>query len=420
MYAKLCLALGIASLFLTTSRADDWPAFRGPLGNGTSAETNAPVVWSASQNVRWKVSLPKPANGSAIVARGHVFLAGAQDDRGTRRSLFCYRRDDGSQKWVQTVKLDKQMPTHATNPHGGSTPVADGERVVVWHGSAGLHCYDFDGKPLWSRDLGEYRHMWGYGTSPILHRGRVILHTGPGQHVSLLALSLETGETIWETEEPLEGTDRRNDGKYLGSWTTPLVTRVNGREQILCTMPTRLIAVDPGNGTRLWTCDGIRGPKGDLAYSSPILAGDICVAIGGFGGPGMGVRLGGSGGVTTTHRIWRREKNPQSIGSGVYVDGYIYRPNAGPGTIECIDPASGDTLWTDRAAGANHWSSIVYVGGRCYATDQRGTTVVFNPTPDKFVRLSTNRLNETTNATPAFSGGEFFIRTHQSLFCIGQ
>jgi outer membrane protein assembly factor BamB len=87
------------------------------------------------------------------VSNGRVYLTSASDD-GRQRSLSCFDRSDGRELWVRTVSFDKKMPTHETNPHGSSTPAADGKTVVVWHSSAGLYAYDFAGQPLWNRDLG--------------------------------------------------------------------------------------------------------------------------------------------------------------------------------------------------------------------------------------------------------------------------
>jgi outer membrane protein assembly factor BamB len=209
----------------------------------------------------------------------------------------------------------------------------------------------------------------------------------------------------------------------MGSWSTPVIAQVDGKDQLICTMPKRVVAYDPNNGSEIWSCDGIRGEigsQGDLAYSSPVIVGDICVAIGGYGGPGIGVRLGGSGNVTESHRLWRVGKNPQSIGSGVAVDRYLYRPNAGPGTIECLDPKTGEVVWSDRGGGANNWGSIVYAAGRCYVTNQNGTTVVFEPNPKSCQILAKNELGEGCNSTPAVSDGEIFIRTFEHLYCISE
>ncbi len=415
---RTCFILGLALCCAAVARSEDWAEFRGPHTNGVSDETNTPTTWGPTTNVKWKAELPGPGNSSPIVSEGRVFVTCAEDE-GRKRSLYCFDRKDGKQLWVKTVDFDEVMPTHKTNPYCGSTPAADGQRVVVWHASAGLHCYDYSGKELWSRNLGTFRHTWGYGTSPIFFDGKIILHTGPGKREFVAAFNPETGATLWETEEPDGGAEGpRTDGKYRGSWSTTIVAKVDGQDQILCTLPTRLVAYDPKDGKIIWYCNGIRGPKGDLAYSSPMVGAGVCVAIGGYNGPSIGVKLGGHGDVTATHRLWRQEKNPQNIGTGVFIGDYLYRANAGPGTIECLDPQTGKAVWTDRGAGGNFWGSIVSANGNLYVTNQQGLTMVFKPNPEKFDEVARNPLGESSNSTPAVSDQQLFIRTARHVYCI--
>jgi outer membrane protein assembly factor BamB len=417
-FFSLSLMLALFSTHLLP--AADWPMFRGPSLDGVSPEDSAPTTWSSKENIRWKAPLPRPGNGSPIVSKGRVFVTSVEDEDGKQRSLYCFDEAEGKELWVKTVDFAKKMPTHKTNPYAGTTPAADGEHVVVWHASAGLYCYDFAGKELWSKDLGEFKHMWGYGTSPIIHRGRVILPTGPGEKCFVAAFELETGKQIWRTDEPQEGNGERNaKGNYMGTWSSPVIAKVEGQDQILLTQSTRLVAYDPADGKILWYCEGVSHNKGDLSYSSPVIAGDICFVTGGFNGPAMAVRLGGTGDVTETHRLWRTEQQPQSIGSPVAVEGNIYRPNAGPGTLQCIDPADGKTLWQDRAGGSQ-WASIVQAGGLLYATDQNGGTTVFKPNPEMFEQVAKNNLADGCNATPAIANGRIFIRTDKNLWCIGE
>ncbi len=419
---KWTRSLGLAALLCAArpTAADDWPSWRGPAGTGLSDEKAAPLSWGSEENVRWKAPLPHRGNGSPVVSGGRVFVTCPEDDEGRRRSLYCFDRKDGKPLWVQTVDFGKRTPTHATNPHSSSTPVADGKRVVVFHDAAGLFCYDLDGKELWKRDLGEFRHPWGYGNSPILHDDRVILNSGPGKRVFVAAFDLAGGKTLWETDEPVKGDgDTNSNGKgYMGSWCTPIVVKVAGKDQIVCAMPTRLVGYNPADGKILWWCEGVQHDGGahDLAYSSPVLAGDSVVYVGGFGGPGLGVRLGGRGDVTASLRLWRNAKFPQSIGTGVYLDGAVYMPFEG--AIQCLDPRTGKSLWQDRGPGSSYWGSIVMAAGRCYVTDRKGTTVVFRPNPKKLEVLASNALNEESNSTPAISNGEIFIRTFKSLYCI--
>ena len=412
---KACLVLLLTLPIL--SNAADWPQFRGPNGNGISDEESAPVNWSRDQNVKWRTALPGPGNSSPIVSNGRVFVT-CSENEGRKRSLYALDRKTGEEVWVRTVEFDEAMPTHKTNPHGASTPVANGEVVVVWHGSAGLYCYDFSGKELWKRDLGEFRHMWGYAASPVIFGGKVIMNCGPGKRVFVTAIDLESGKTLWETDEPISGDGQRNERKqYVGSWSTPVITKIDGKDQIVCSLNTRVNGYDPETGELLWFCQGLKGKKGELAYSSPHICGDICVAIGGFGGPSIGFKLGGKGDVTEM-RLWRKEPNPQSIGSGVYVGEHLYIPDAAQGTTRCIDPKTGKNLWRERMTGPNHWGSIVIAAGRAYVTNQQGETIVFAPKPDGFEKLASNRLGEPSNSTPAISDGEIFLRTFRGVYCI--
>jgi len=425
-------ACGIAVALLGTiglSHADDWPGFRGPSGNGITPEKTAPAEWSATKNVKWKAALPRKGNGSPIVSNGRVFVTCVEDDEmvGKKRSLYCFDRKDGKKLWVNTVdypkadEKDNEDTTHTTNPQCSSTPAADGKAVVVWHASAGLHAYDFEGKELWKRDLGEFRHVWGYGTSPVIHGGKVLLHTGPGKRVFVTAINLSDGKTLWETDEPQKfskGDISHNEKDlWTGSWSTPIVTKVGDHEQVLCAMSSRVVAYDLATGKIVWWCDGISTPKGDtVAYSSLIVAGDLCVVIGGFNGSGFAVRLGGTGDVTATHQAWRNPKFPQSIGSGVAVGEHVYLPFDGP--IFCLDPKTGKTVWKER--GGVFWGSAVYAAGRVYITDQKGATIVFKPSPEKLEQIAKNELGEESNSTPAVSDGQIFIRTFKNLYCIGE
>ncbi|MGY8767739.1 MAG: PQQ-binding-like beta-propeller repeat protein [Pirellulales bacterium] len=420
MFVRIVSALILFTLLTTTVVAEEWSQFRGPHTNGITDELSAPTEWSAEDNIKWKVELPSPGNGSAIVSQGKVFVTYASKT-GEQRSLACYDRNNGKQLWQQTVEIDKALPTHKTNPYAGTTPAANGKQVVVWHASAGLHCYDFAGKPLWSRDLGEFKHMWGYGTSPIIYQDRVILHSGPGEQVFVAAFNLKDGETIWKTTEPLDGIERNLDDKYMGSWATPVLAQLKGKMQAIVMMPTRVVGYDIDSGVILWNCEGLSGPKGDLSYSSVQMSGNLLVAYGGFSGPSMAVKVAGSGNITDTAQLWRSEtKNPQSIGSGVMVGKHVYRANAGPGTIECMDGETGEVVWVSRESGKNAWGSVVKVGHHLYVVNQDGTTIVFKDNPEKFELVAKNDLNDSCNTTPAISEGNIFLRSDKHLWCIGK
>src|SRR3712207_7624304 len=52
--------------------------------------------------------------------------------------------------------------------------------------------------------------------------------------------------------------------RSLGSWSTPIIARVHGRDELILSVPHKVKAFDPGTGKELWSCDGL----GPLVYRS--------------------------------------------------------------------------------------------------------------------------------------------------------
>ncbi len=421
MSKSLVLLIVVFGLVVRPASAADWPAFGGPHGNGTTTETGFPTHWSPEKNIKWRIPLADPDNGSPIVVNGKVLLLSATD-QGKKRSTIAFDRNTGDELWKQTVAYAKVEETHKTNPHCPSTPVSDGQRVVVWHRSAGMHCYDLEGKSLWSRDLGEFHHIWGGGSSPIIYQDMVIQLCGPGERTFVIALDKHNGETLWQTpDEP--GGSASSQGKYIGTWSTPSIIQVDGQDQLLVPLHSRVVAYNLQTGDELWMIDGLSSQRGDLAYSSAMIGDGIGVVLGGFGGHGFGFKLGGSGDMTAKNRLWHHtSSNPQRIGTGIILDGHLYMANAdGPGSIQCIDALTGEETWNERRTSEGpHWGSIIYAGGNLYVTGQKGITRVFKPNPEKHEVIAENDLGEHSNSTPAFSAGEIFLRTWQSLYCVAE
>jgi outer membrane protein assembly factor BamB len=145
--------------------ADDWPVWRGPRGDGQTAAKSPPLKWSRTENVRWKTPLPGPCNSSPVVCKGRVLLTQAAE-KGKRRSVLCIDRADGKVLWQRDTPFVEKEPTHETNPYCSATPVTDGECVIASLGSAGMVCYDLDGKERWRKNLGKLEHIWGNASSP--------------------------------------------------------------------------------------------------------------------------------------------------------------------------------------------------------------------------------------------------------------
>jgi outer membrane protein assembly factor BamB len=194
------VALGALALALSTQAAN-WPAWRGADGQGTSSEKNLPTRWSATENIRWKIPLPDRGNSTPVVWGDKVFVTQAIEEK-NERALLCFARRDGKLLWQKSVNYAAKEETHETNPYCSASPATDGQRVIITHGSAGVFCYDFEGKELWKRDLGKQDFDWGNGSSPVLHGDVCILYHGPGKGAKLLGLDKKSGKTLWEYAEP--------------------------------------------------------------------------------------------------------------------------------------------------------------------------------------------------------------------------
>ncbi|MDB5306257.1 MAG: hypothetical protein JWO38_459 [Gemmataceae bacterium] len=403
--------LVLLALLLPPAQAENWPAWRGPTGQGVSTEKDLPVRWSATENVKWKVPLPDTGNSTPVVWGDKIFLTQATD-KGKKRALWCLARKDGAKLWEKTVEYTAAEPKHDTNTYCAASPATDGERVVVSHGSAGVYCYDLAGTELWHRDLGPCHHIWGNASSPVLYKNLVFLNFGPNEKTFLVAMNKADGKDVWRADEV-----GKKAGEFFGSWSTPVVADVKGRTELVMSWPGVVKGYNPDTGQVLWSCRGLEkdGAVDRLAYTSPLVSADGIVAMAGYGGPSIGIKPGGTGDVTDTHRLWRVAKNPQRIGSGVIVEGYVYTVNE-PGVV-CLELKTGKEVWDQPIPGGS-WSSIVLVEGRLYVVGQQGETFVIAAKPELEV-IARNPLKETTRASVVPSDGDFLIRTYKHLWCIG-
>ncbi len=389
-------------------RAEDWPAWRGASGQGFCEETNVLLNWSDKEHVKWKIPLAHQGNSTPVVWGDRIFLTQANTD-GVIRSLLCFARADGKLLWQQDVPYSEKEKNWNANWYANASPATDGERVVVSFASAGMYCFDVDGKVLWKRtDLGRWEHAFGSGSSPVLYGDLAILWCGPNEKQGrnfLLAVNKQTGETVWEHDEK------------SGSWGTPLIANVEGRDQLLLSMSPHLKGFDPKSGQELWLCEGLS----KYVYTSPLYGNGVAVAMSGYGGAGLAVKLRGSGDITAD-RLWHHPKNTQRVGSGMVIGDYVYMIEEN-GVPHCFELRTGEEVWKvdKRPGGGTTWGSMVHANGRLYVLMRSADTLVFAASPN-YELLAANSLGrgEATNSSLAISNGDIFIRTFDHLWCIGE
>jgi len=158
----LCLLLPISlALFSSLNlSAGNWPSWRGDLaGSGSTTETNLPLEWGQKKNVVWRIDLPDRGNSTPVIWNNQVFVNQAVKDTDFR-GIMCLNKKDGSLMWKKGVTYKQKEKTHPSNPYCSASPTTDGERVIVSYGSAGLYCYNMNGKEQWKRDFGPISHIW--------------------------------------------------------------------------------------------------------------------------------------------------------------------------------------------------------------------------------------------------------------------
>ena len=404
--------------------AGDWPAWRGPRGDGSSDETDFPLHWSPTNHVRWRVDLPDRGNSTPIVSNGRIFVtqATAKDHR---RYVAAYDRRDGQLLWESGTVYAAKEETHEDNPYAAASPVTDGRRVVANFGSAGVFAFDVTGREIWRRDLGRQRHEWGYASSPVIRNDRVYVYHGPGPGSKVVAMEAAGGRTVWEKALPEPVPLVRTDGfkgrtpGVVGSFSTPLAVFLAGKEQLIVSAPELLLGLDAASGEELWRDSGLN----PLVYSSPFLVGDTVVAMGGFFGSSVAVRVREVGGGVQARRLWSEERSRKNrLGSAVAKERTLYLVNM-DGFYECVDMASGSQVWEERLDGPGaadaSWSSVTIAGDLVYAVNRSGDTFVLRASR-KFEVVAVNSVDEPTNSSLAMSDGELFLRTWKGLWCLNE
>tara|TARA_R110002096_G_scaffold430725_1_gene645027 strand:+ start:5739 stop:7025 length:1287 start_codon:yes stop_codon:yes gene_type:complete len=424
---KIFALSALFAVFLPTTPvySSSWPAWRGDTaGTGQAESAQLPETWDENTNIAWKTELPEPGNSTPVIFEDRIFLT-QPDSSNKSRNLYCFDRETGKLLWKKGVIYEKEEKTHRSNFYCSASPTVEEGKVVVSFGSAGLFCYDFEGNELWRRDFGAISHVWGNSTSPVL-LDDILIHyhgpvTGPVTKAVLYGLNKETGETIWNWDEPrwvaqerTDGFNDRAEGGVIGSFSTPILVETENRSELIMSFPLEMKAFDPTTGEVLWTCRGLN----PLIYTSPVHDNGIVVAMGGYYGTSIGVRTGGDGDVTESHRLWQEVRHNGGIGSGIAKDGKLYYQDTG-GVAYCDDMQTGKTIWKARLPGAGKsWGSFVLVGDKIHTLSQAGDSVIFKASPEGFEVISQANIGEETNSSLAIAGSEIFLRTHEALWCI--
>lgn len=398
-----CLAL----LGLTNPvRGENWPAWRGPRGDGTSLETDVPVGWSATSNIVWKAEIPGSGHASPVLWGDRIFIPTALLDV-EDRVLLCLERKTGRILWQKTVVHSLLEKKHPLNSYASSTPATDGERVYIAfldRQEMVVAAFDFEGHQKWLVRPGPFASMHGFCSSPVLFEDKVIVNGDHDGDSYLVALSRDTGQTLWKT--PRE--------HHTRSYCVPLIRELAGRTQMVLSGDKCVASYDPRNGRRHWIIDG----PTEQFVASPVYSGrtGLIYITGGFPDHHiLAINPDGHDNVTKTHVVWHATRGVAYVPSPV-IEGDYFLIVSDSGVAHCFDAATGNLVWQERMGG--HHASLVSANGLVYFLNDEGVTHVVKPGP-RFQLVARNELGEKCFASPAISGRQLFIRGAEHLFCIG-
>ncbi|HXV78230.1 MAG TPA: PQQ-binding-like beta-propeller repeat protein [Candidatus Polarisedimenticolaceae bacterium] len=442
--ALVATGMAIAAVPAADTDAGNWPQFRGPGARGVADGHELPASWNVEDGtrVKWKTAIPGLGHSSPVVWGDAIFVTTAisgkpdpelkvglygnidavEDDTEHRYRLYRLDRNTGSIVWERTVHQGvPEIKRHTKSSHANPSPTTDGKYVAAFFGSEGLYVFDTEGKSVWNQDFGSLDSgyfqvpaaQWGFGSSPVIHDGRVIIQADVQQGSFLAALALATGDVIWKTV--------RQD---VPTWSTPTVHVGESRSQVLVNGFKQIGGYDLDRGELLWSMRG----TGDIPVPTPYVA-DGLVFLTSAHGPGSpiyairptarGDVTLGEGQQTNDHVVWSRRGGGSYMPTTLVYRGllYVLRDN---GVLTVYRALDGEQQYQQRlgTGSSGFTASLVAGDGKVYATAETGEVYVVKAGA-AFELSATNEMGEICMATPAISRGMIFYRTKDHLVALG-
>lgn len=391
--------------------------WRAPLaGLGVSS----PVVWGnrvyvtsqAGDGVRRQGNHPSLVQGGNRAESGEGTLADLADRPARERVSFvveAFDRDTGQRAWAHEMPAEGDLPpVHDKHNLASPSPVTDGERVYAWFGTGQIVALDTEGRPVWTRHLGQeiapFQINWGHASSPVVFGDTLLLLCYHESASYLLALDKRTGRQRWKAD--------REAGVL--SYSTPTIVQGPSGPELIVNSSEGVEGFDPATGTRLWQF------RESNRFPIPVAVADgdrIYLSRGYRSGPYMALTLGGRGDISKSHLAWHVPTGAPYIPSLVLYDGLIYMAGEA-GVVMAVDARTGERVWQERIGGV-FTASPVAGDGKIYLLSETGETVVLKAgrTPEVLAR---NAVAGHFVASPAVAGGRIFLRADNSLVAVGR
>jgi outer membrane protein assembly factor BamB len=422
----------------------NWPSFRGPGATGVADGQFPPALWDAEKgtNIRWKTPIPGLGHSGPVVWEDRLFVTTAVNgnaksdfkpglygnvDSVDEKSehawkVYCLDKKTGRILWERIAHTGApSVKRHMKGSHANSTTATDGKHLVACFGSEGLYCYDLAGTLLWQQSLGvldsgwfyDPDYQWGFGSSPIIYRDKVIVQCDVGKNSFIAAYHVADGKRVWQTPRA-----------EIPSWGTPTVIEGKDRAELVTNATKFARGYDPETGKELWKL----ARHSEITVPTPFMGQGLIFITSGYRPvqPIYAIKPGGMGdislkaGETSNEFIaWSLDKGGPYQPTPIVYGEYLYTC-ANDGMVTCYEARTGTKLYRERLPGAGaHTASPVAADGHIYFTSEEKGVRVIKAGPT-FELLAVNPIGDPCMATPAISDGMIFVRSQHYVFGIGR
>ena len=400
----------------------NWPRLRGADAAGQGGTRRFPASFGIT-DIAWTADIPGAGHASPAVWEGKVYCATAMVDPAdaTRcvRRLLCHDAATGVLVWEKSLPGPVEE-FNAMNSLASSSPVADADGVYwLWGTRDNLRVEAFThaGAPRWHAELGPMNADHGFGGSPTLWRGLLVVPMEQDGPSAVVALDTATGREAWKLPRDTART----------AYSPALVLEEEGREAqlVLASMAHGLSGVDAATGRVLWERKCL--PK--RSVSCPVVVArdgegrPIVVGTSGDGGgdntlvavrvPSGDAAEGAGAGAIEAEEVYTLDRSaapyvptPLPVGERLYLWG-------DRGVVTCVTAATGEVRWRGRVGGTFS-ASPVAIGGAILNVSIDGEVVVLAD-GDAFEVLGRTDLGEECRASPAVADGRIYIRSVKRL-----
>lgn len=426
-------------LIAAEAAAQNWPQFRGPDQDGTSAVKAVPQRWSERENIRWRTELPGKGWSSPVVWDGRVWVTAAveelpkddaekaellagEDPRSLRvrqaakrialKAMAVDLTAGEVLREVEVFTVEKPDAIHTLNSYASPTPVVEEGRLYVDFGNFGTAAIDTgSGAVLWRRQLPS-KHSVGPGSSPFLLKRLLVLVRDGVDTQYVAALDKASGETVWKKDRPPMDAP---DGERKKAFSTPILIEHEGRKQLVIPGAQWIVSYVPETGEELWR---VHHGNGFSLVPRPLYGCGLVYVCTGFPKPQLwAVRPDGTGDVTKTHVVWMATKRIPTKPSPVLVGNQLYVIEDTGGILTCLAANTGEVLWAERLGG-NYTASPAVAAGKILLCSQEGDCYLIRA-GGAFEVLATNRLEGQILASPVPLEGGWLVRTEAALYRVG-